>query len=93
MSIFDQISLRIIKEQEMIIGPIAWQEAGKVQGLVIVDENNGKVDVTGNAAEVVDRLINQYARLFGKASTEACKDAVQDLIAELPQDQIPSSLK
>jgi CRISPR/Cas system-associated endonuclease Cas1 len=32
----------------------------------------------------------QYVRLFGKASYELCKEVVQDLIDEMPQDQIPS---
>jgi len=37
MTIFDQISVRIIKEQELIIGPLAWEEAKKVPGLKVVD--------------------------------------------------------
>jgi len=42
---------------------------------------------------VIKRLVAQYERLFGKASHEVCKEAVQDLIAEMAPDQIPSSLK
>ena len=37
MTIFDQISVRIIKEQSLIIGPLAWDEARKVSGLSVVD--------------------------------------------------------
>ncbi len=92
MTTFDQISLRIIKEQELIIGPVAWEEARKVPGL-LVDPKTKAVSFTGDNKEVLDRLVGQYTRLFGRASTEACKDAVQDLIVELPKDQIPSSLK
>jgi hypothetical protein len=93
MSIFTQISTRIIKEQEMIIGPIAWDEAKKVPGLQIVDSQKGEIAVQGNEKDVLEKLVTQYSRLFGKASTQACKDAVQDLLVELPSDQIPMSLK
>jgi hypothetical protein len=33
-----QIALRIIKAQEMIVGPLAWDEARKVSGFHIVDQ-------------------------------------------------------
>jgi len=46
-----------------------------------------------NACDVVDKLVAQYERLFGKASHEVCKDAVQDIIAEMEPEQIPNSLK
>lgn len=93
IKIFDQISIRIIKEQEMIIGPLAWDEARKVAGVNIVDQANGQVSLSGDAKNILDQLVAQYARLFGQASTEACKEAVQDLIVDLPQDQIPNSLR
>lgn len=93
MSVFDLISTRIIKEQELIIGGMAWDEARKVPGLVILDQQNGLVKIDGDPSEILERLVAQYSRLFGKASTEACKEAVQDLIAELPLEQIPPSLK
>lgn len=91
-TIFDQITVRIIKEQELIIGPVAWNEAKKVSGFSVVDVKEGKVALTGDAKDVVNRLVAQYGRLFGRASQEVCKDAVKDLIAELPKDQIPSNL-
>ena len=93
MNIFDQISIRIIKEQELIIGPLAWEEAKKVVGLHILDQAKGEVSFEGDAKEILNKLVAQYTRLFGRDSTEACKDAVQDLIAELPKDQVPESLQ
>ena len=92
-SIFNQISLRIIKQQELIIGPIAWEEARKVPGLQVVDNQNGSVVVQGDAQDVLNRLVAQYSRLFGKVSTEVCREAVQDLLVELPANQIPESLQ
>jgi hypothetical protein len=93
LSIFDQISVRIIKEQELIIGPLAWEEAKKVSGLKVVDQQKGQLSFDGDAKDILSRLVTQYSRLFGQASTEACKEAVQDLLVELPQDQVPAILQ
>lgn len=93
LTIFDQISIRIIKEQELVIGPVAWQEARKVVGFYIDDQATGKVHFDGDPKEVLNRLVAQYSRLFGQVSKEVCKEAVQDLIAELPQGDVPDSLQ
>ncbi len=93
LNIFSQISLRIIKEQAQIIGPIAWEEAKKVPGLHVVDQVKGEVTFDGDARDVLNKLVAQYSRLFGQVSNEVCKEAVQDLIAELPQNDVPTSLK
>ena len=93
MNIFDQIASRIIKEQELIIGPLAWAEAGKVQGLNIVNSKNGEVSFSGDQKETVNKLVSQYERLFGRASREVCKHAVSSLVAELPKGEIPTSLQ
>lgn len=92
MNIFDQISIRIIKEQELIIGPLAWIEASKVSGLSVHEQGVVKID-SENKQMVIDSLVAQYERLFGRASKEVCKHAVAGLIANLPPDQLPSSLK
>ena len=89
---FDQIPLRIIKEQELIIGPLAWDEAKKVSGLNI-DQSTNLVSFTGDQKEIINRLVAQYERLFGKASHEVCREAVQDLIAEMSPEEVPDSLK
>ena len=91
--LFDQISLRIIKEQELLIGPLAWDEARKVSGITVVDQANGKVHLQGNEKEILTNLVAQYSRLFGQASTAVCKQAVQDLIVELPKEQVPEVLQ
>jgi hypothetical protein len=94
MTTIDLIASKIIREQERIIGPLAWTEAGKVQGLSIVDTTKGEVAIgNGNPKEVVDRLVNRYEQLFGRASHEVCKDAARGIIAELPPAEVPSSLQ
>lgn len=90
----NQIAIRIIKEQERIIGPIAWSEAKKVTGLKILDEKAGTIQITnGDAKEVVDRLVAQYERLFGRASHEVCREAASPLIAGLSMTEVPVSLR
>lgn len=91
-TIFQQISVRIIREQELVIGPVAWEEAKKVEGLS-VNQETGEVTITGDAKEILNRLVAQYSRLFGQVSREVCKEAVQDLVVELSSDEVPSSLQ
>lgn len=93
MTIFDQITIRIIKEQELIIGPVAWEEAKKVPGFHVIDQAKGEVSLEGDPKELVGKIVTQYSRLFGETSTEACKGVVQDLLAELPKDQVPAILQ
>ena len=92
MDIYNQIAIRIIKEQELVIGPLAWIEASKVHGLKIHEQ--GVVDIEQeDKGVVIDGLVAKYQRLFGKASHEVCKHAVAGLLSGLTADQIPSSLR
>ena len=56
MTIFSKMSIRIIKEQELIIGPVAWNEARKVQGLTVIDSTKEEVDINGDEKEVLNVL-------------------------------------
>jgi hypothetical protein len=94
MPIFEQIASKIIKGQEMVVGPLAWSEAEKVSGLKILNPENGEVVLEGaDNKEVVDRLVHQYERLFGQASIEVCRASVIGIIADLPPTDIPSTLR
>lgn len=90
---FPQIALRIIKAQELIIGPLAWDEAREVSGFHVIDQTRGDISFDGDAKEVLNRLVVQYEQLFGKLSDEVCREAVQDLVTEMPPEEVPSSLK
>lgn len=92
MTIFPTIALRIIQEQELIIGPLAWGEAKKVIGLK-VDDLKKEVEFVGSEPEGIDNLVKQYERLFGRASREVCKEAAKEFIYEIPQDQVPALLR
>lgn len=87
---YSQVAEKIIREQETIIGPIALEQAKKVEGLDFSDGTH--VKIVGNAKEVLEKLVNQYAQLFGKASIEVCREAVRGIIGQAPKDQIPQVL-
>jgi len=93
MNPFDQIATKIVKEQELIIGPIAWQEAEKVAGLHVTPSHEGVSIDNGNGDKVIDRLVGQYENLFGRASREASRQAVASLLADLTPAQVPVSLR
>jgi len=94
MTTLEQISSNIIHEQELIIGPLAWTEAGKVSGIKILNQTTRELKVASNEPkDVINALVARYERLFGKLSHDICKEAARDLIKTLSPDQIPTSLK
>ncbi len=94
MNNFNLIVGKIIKEQELIIGPLAWIEAGKVAGIHVVDNKKGEVTVDGaDSKAVIDKLVGQYERLFGKASQEVCREAAAPYLIGLNMTDIPVSLR
>ena len=92
MDIFAQLAERIIREQESIIGPIALEQASKVNGLT-VNWPKHEIRLEGNKSNVIEKLVEQYQGLFGQASVEACKDAVKGIMSEVPKDQVPPLLR
>ncbi|OGH41869.1 MAG: hypothetical protein A3H79_03985 [Candidatus Levybacteria bacterium RIFCSPLOWO2_02_FULL_36_8b] len=91
MDILGTIAEKIIQEQEKIIGPIALEQARKVQGLN-VDMQKHEVKFTGNEKEILENLVGQYQHLFGRASVEVCREAVKGIISDAPKEKIPSLL-
>ena len=92
MNIFAKIAEKIIEEKENIIGPIAIEQANKVQGLKI-DWPKREVSLIGNATQVLQNLVDQYKQLFGQASVEVCKEALGKFKGQIPEDQLPSLLR
>ncbi len=94
MTIFSQISVLIIREQALVIGPLAWDEARKVHGLQIIDSEKGEVNVEeSDPRGTIDNLVVQYERIFGKASREVCRDAVKSIISSMSPEEVPESLR
>lgn len=92
MSTFSDMAKKIIEKQETIIGPIALEQANKVNGLKI-NWTDREVSITGNQTDVIEKLVEQYKHIFGQASVEACKEAVHSIIPQIPSNQIPPLLK
>jgi len=92
MSTLDIIAEKIIKEQELVIGPMAWSEAGKVQGLQIAPDHHVALG-SPDPKITIDELIARYERLFGRASHEVCRDAAASLVSTLSPTEIPLSLR
>ncbi len=92
MDIFALLAAKIIEEQETIIGPIALEQASKVQGLK-VDWPQHKVSLEGNKTQILENLVDQYRSLFGQASVEVCKEAIFRYRTQLSQDQLPQALR
>lgn len=92
MTTLDTIAAAIIKEQALVIGPLAWSEAEKVGGLE-VDIRKGDVTITAHdASTTIDHLVARYERLFGIASREVCKEAAAPLVKAMAKNEIPPSL-
>lgn len=85
---------RIIHEQSLIIGPIAWEEANKVTGLhALEDGDTLQIEETSKAKDVLDELVGRYQRLFGQTSVDVCKSAVSDVTAGMSKQEIPKMLQ
>lgn len=91
MDNFAQAVSRIIKEQQAIIGPVALDQAKKVSGLQVSSADD--VKISGSKKEVLGNLVNQYSKLFGKASVEVCKEAFEPYSDKIPSADIPDILK
>lgn len=91
MDIFAQLAQKIIAEQETILGSIALEQAKKVKGLTI-DWAKNEVIVVGNESEVIEHLVEQYREFFGNASVDVCREAVKNLIKQVPANEMPPLL-
>lgn len=90
MNIYAEMATKIIKEQQAIIGPVAYEQAKKISGLK-VDEQKSDVILEGNEKEILEKLVEKYQHLFGQASVEVCKEAIKGF--QVPSDSLPVLLK
>lgn len=81
---------RIIQGQEQVIGPLAAINAKKVLGLHILGQ---EITTEGNGKQILEDLVNQYAKLFGKASIELCRESILPILDKISPNDIPEILK
>ncbi|OGH23131.1 MAG: hypothetical protein A3F31_05520 [Candidatus Levybacteria bacterium RIFCSPHIGHO2_12_FULL_38_12] len=88
---YEQAILLITHEQEKIVGKdVAMRMTSLVHNLSVKGD---KVQIVGDPKVVLNDLVNQYASLFGKASVEVSKQAIEKLGQNLKTDEIPENLK
>lgn len=91
--IYETISSKIIKEQVSLIGPIAVGVAEKVSDMSI-EETTFEVHINAsNKADTVDALIARFEALFGEVSVNVSRDAVKNLLKDIPKDGVPLKLQ
>ena len=76
------------------MGPVAWLEAAKVTGLKIMDQKKAILAIEGkDEGLVINKLVDRYENLFGRAGREVCKEAASALVADLQPGKVPASLR
>lgn len=75
--IYAQFALKIIHEEEKIIGQKAWEMALQVKGVSI--DQDGTLNLHGNKNQVLNQLIHQYEQQFGNTIRELAKDAIKSI--------------
>lgn len=91
--IYYKIIVRIITEQEKLVGNLAWEKAYEVPGLVIIDMKIPEIKITRDPKQVINALVEMYVGLFGKMARDVCRVSVLDITAELSPEEIPEELK
>ena len=90
--VYCNMVVNIIKQQSVIIGPaLAVEQAHKVPGLNYDPVTKG-CTISGNGAQIVDKLIEQYRDFFGHAAVEVCREAAAKFLQQIPADQAPTLL-
>lgn len=84
----------IVEHQQLIIGPLALEQANKVPGLNVSNGDNLQIKVTGSDNDkILTELVEKYEQLFGRASVEVCRDAVKEVKPRVSTDQLPQILR
>lgn len=91
MSTAADMAMVIIKEQEAVIGPLAWSVAEEVTGLDVGAKHHVTLSKSGSV--VLAGLVKKYEHLFGPASREVCRDAVRSLLPKVPATDVPDVLR
>ena len=87
------MATKMVKEQALIVGPYAWETAGKAEGIHIAADHESITINNGNEGKVIDHLVGQFEYLFGTAAHKICRESVADMIKSMRAEDIPESLK
>lgn len=88
----NEMIVKIITEQENVIGPLAVEQAQKVSGLNI-NWSLKQITITGDVKVITENLVRQYEKIFGQASIQICKEVASSYLDKLSKNEIPSILQ
>ena len=90
---YPQLALAIVKGQEEIIGPVAWQQASTVGGLQVEGTTSISFAQNVDKKQVVEELVLRFRDFFGQAAVEVCKEAAAKVSLTMSNDELPASLR
>jgi hypothetical protein len=64
---YPQIIEAIVKSQEEIIGPMAWQQAASVDGIVVTEDHRVSLTIS-DRIQVINDLVMKFHDFFGQAA-------------------------
>lgn len=89
MERYSQAASNIIMAQKMVMGPLAFELAKSVDGLVV---SNSDVSINKDPKEVLTNLVTQYKMLFGEASLMVSRDAIKGMRSSFNNEELPREL-
>ncbi len=90
MDRYSEVAFKIVREQEMVVGPLAFELARNVTGLKINKQNEFSIE--GDPKLALQELLMQYKKLFGELSLEVSKNALKDHIKKFQKGELPNIL-
>lgn len=83
------IILKIVVEQELLMGPVAVDLAKNTPGIQLKDHTD--LNLNGDPKKILHNLIQGYQQVFGRTSIEVSKRAIKSM--NVSKDDLPEILK
>lgn len=91
MDKYSEVVFKIVREQEMVVGPLAIDLARNVNGLKV--NNRNEFSIEGDPKLALHELLMQYKKLFGELSLQVSKNALKDNIKNFQKGELPEILQ
>jgi hypothetical protein len=88
---YTQAALKIIKEQELLIGPLAFDLARRSSSISF--NTNEGLTILGDPKAALESLVTQFNLLFGRTSVEVSKQALKHSGESFLPEELPEILK
>ena len=91
MDKYSDAILKIVNEQKLIIGPIAFDLAKRVQGVTVISEK--EITIIGDPKSTLESVVVEYEKLFGRSSVEVSKEVIKKGNGVLQPEELPAILR